>query len=46
MYAGSQGIVDAGLVSLCVEKLIQEENTELKVKSFINSFTIYPLLYY
>lgn len=27
---GSQGIVDAGLVSLCVEKLIQEDNTELK----------------
>lgn len=28
---GAQGMLDAGLVSLCVEKLVQEDTTELKV---------------
>lgn len=30
--AGAQGMLDAGLVSLCVEKLVQEDTTELKVR--------------
>ena len=31
LSSGAQGVVDAGLVPLCVEKLSQEDNTELKV---------------
>lgn len=31
LSTGAQGVLDAGLVPLCVEKLVQEDSTELKV---------------
>ena len=33
--AGAYGVVDAGLVPPCVEKLVQEDSTELKVRILI-----------
>lgn len=31
IITGAKGTVNAGLVPLCVEKLVQEENSQLKV---------------
>lgn len=48
LSTGAQGVLDAGLVALCVEKLVQEESTELKVVSslrFVDRAIYHPSSY-
>lgn len=39
MIAGASGTVAAGLVSLCVDKLVEEEVVELRVSSLLEQLT-------
>lgn len=37
LIAGAEGTVAAGLIPLCVEKLVQERNPQLKVRKIKNT---------